>query len=132
NRNDFTGFLDNMMGKDYYTNDGLRGYSWLPKEQIVTNTLISYSKKNFRLFYKFDYFNENVDYYSPVVTPISNYPFPDTYYSKDERYYTNRFYHHLNSYGTLFSRLNYNISLSFQKQERDVEYFNYYILTDEE
>jgi outer membrane receptor for ferrienterochelin and colicins len=132
NRNDFTGYKDNMMGKDYYINDGLRGYSWLPKEQWVTNALINYQKGTFRIFYKFDYFNENVDYYNPVVAPISNYPFPDTYYSKDERYGTNRFYHHLNSSGHLYKLLTYNVSASYQKQEREVDYFNYHILSDEE
>lgn len=132
NRNDFTGYMDNMEGKDYYNNDGLRGYSWLPKEQWVTNALVNYQKGTFRIFYKFDYFNENVDYYNPVVVPISNYPFADTYYSKDERYGTNRFYHHLNSSGHLFKQLTYNVSASFQKQEREVDYFNYYILSDEE
>lgn len=134
NRNDFAGFFDNREGKDYVdtNNSLLRGYSWLPKEQIVTNALIGYTKNKFRLFYKFDYFTENVDYYNPVVVPVDNYPFEPTYYSQDKRFITDRYYHHLNSYGHLFSDITYNVSISHQKQARDEEKFNYYILSDEE
>lgn len=133
NRNDFAGFYDNKKGVNYTGNDTLRGYSsWLPKEQIITNALINYNKGNFRVFYKFDYLNEVIDYASPFVTPIPNYPFEDTYYSKDRRYYVERFYHHLNSYGKLFGDINYNISLSYQKQTRDLETFDYLILSRDE
>lgn len=131
-RNDFAGFFDGQGGKEQITNDNIRGYKQLPKEQLVGNALFGYNKNDFRIFYKFDYFGENVDYYNPVVIPITNYPFPDTHYSADRRYITNRYYHHLNSYGKLFSQLTYNVSVSHQKQERDVEKFNYYIESDNE
>jgi outer membrane receptor for ferrienterochelin and colicins len=134
NRNDFAGYFNNRKGKDYIdtSNDYLRGYSWLPKEQFVANALIGYNKGKFRVFYKFDYYHENVDFFNPVVIPVDNYPFSFTYYSTDRRYITNRYYHHLNSYGHLFSGLTYNVSLSHQKQSRDQEDFNYYIITQEE
>jgi outer membrane receptor for ferrienterochelin and colicins len=132
NRNDFAGFYDDKKGKDYNVNNGLRGYSWLPKEQLVGNAMLGYQKSNFRIFYKFDYYGENVDYYNPTLIPQDNYPFPETYYSNDRRYITNRYYHHLNSNGKLFSKLNYNVSVSHQKQERDVEKFNYQIETKKE
>ncbi|PXY42061.1 TonB-dependent receptor [Flavobacterium cheongpyeongense] len=132
NRNDFAGFYDNKEGKDYGINNGLRGYSWLPKEQLVGNALIGYQKDNFRVFYKFDYYGENVDYYDPILNPQDNYPFPETYFARDKRYLTNRFYHHLNANGKLFSKLNFNVSVSHQKQERDVEKFNYQIETKQE
>ncbi|MFP9114426.1 TonB-dependent receptor plug domain-containing protein [Flavobacterium sp. RHBU_3] len=134
NRNDFAGFFDEYKGKDYVdtSNDNLRGYSWLPKEQLTTNALVNYSKGNFRLFYKFEYFHENVDYYNPVVIPIDNYPFPETYYSKDKRYITNRQLHHLNAFGKLLNRYTYNLSASYQNQKRDQEDFNYYILSQQE
>jgi outer membrane receptor for ferrienterochelin and colicins len=132
NRNDFAGFFDNKKGKDYSVNDGLRGYSWLPKEQLVGNALLGYQKSNFNIFYKFDYYGEEVHYYNPILNPQDNYPFPETYYAKDKRYVTNRFYHHLNSNGKLFSKLNYNVSLSHQKQKRDLEKFNYQLETQEE
>jgi len=132
NHNDFAGFYDGKKGKDYSVNDGLRGYSWLPKEQLVGNSLLGYQKNNFKIFYKFDYYGEEVHYYNPVVIPQDNYPFPETYYAKDKRFITNRFYHHLNSNGKLFSKLNYNVSVSYQEQERDMEKFNYQLETQEE
>ena len=132
NRNDFAGFYDDKKGKDYSGTDGLRGYEWLPKDQLVGNAMLGYQKNNFRIFYKFDYYGENVHYYNPILIPQDNYPFPDTYYSNDRRYLTNRFYHHLNSNGKLFAKLNYDVSLSHQKQERDIEKFNYQIETKEE
>lgn len=132
NHNDFAGFFDDKKGKDYIENDGSRGYSWLPKEQFVGNALLGYQKSNFNIFYKFDYYGEKVHYYNPTLNPQDNYPFPETYYAKDKRYITNRFYHHLNSNGKLFSKLNYNVSLSHQKQKRDLEKFNYQLETQEE
>jgi outer membrane receptor for ferrienterochelin and colicins len=132
NHNDFAGFFDNKKGKDYNVNDGFRGYSWLPKQQFVGNALIGYQKSDFKFFYKFDYYGENVDYYNPILNPQDNYPFPETYYTKDKRFITNRFYNHLNSSGKLFSKLNYNVSLSYQKQQRDLEKFNYQLETQDE
>lgn len=132
NRNDFDGFYDDKKGKDYSLDNGLRGYSWLPKEQLVGNAMLGYQKNDFRIFYKFDYYGENVNYYNSVFVPQDNYPFPDTYYTNDRRYITNRYYHHLNSNGKLFSKLNYNVSVSHQKQERDVEKFNYQLETHQE
>jgi len=132
NRNDFAGYYDNRKGADYDKNDGLRGYTQLPKEQLVGNAMLGYKKDDFRFFYKFDYYGENVDYYNPILIPQDNYPFPETYFSNDRRYITNRYYHHLNSNGKLFSKLNYNISVSEQKQKRDVEKFNYQIETGNE
>lgn len=132
NRNDFAGFYDDRKGRDYMANDGLRGYSWLPKEQITTNAFIGYSKTNYKVFYKFDYFGENVDFFNPVVAPQDNYPFPNTNFSQDRRYISNRFYHHLNSYGKIFSTVKYNVSFSHQKQARDIEKFKYSIETQQE
>ena len=132
NRNDFTGFFHGKKGKDYVQNDGHRGTDQLPKDQLTTNATIGYQKDETRIFYKFDYFNENVSYYNPVVAPIDNYPFPDTYYSSDKRFFTNRFVHHLNYYGKIFNDLTVNLSLSHQKQERDEELYRYYILDKEE
>jgi outer membrane receptor for ferrienterochelin and colicins len=132
NRNDMAGYFGDKKGKDYDMNDGLRGYTFLPKEQLVGNAMFGYQKNNFRIFYKFDYYGENVDYYNPILIPQDNYPFPTTYFARDKRYITNRFYQHLNANGKLFSKLNFNVSVSEQKQERDVENFNYQIETQDE
>lgn len=124
-RNDFQGFLDDKEGIDYTENDGKRGYRWLPKEQLNTTALIAYNKDNFRFFYRFEYFDEDVDYYNSTVQSGFN-PVTGSYrYSDDKKYFTNRFYHNLNATGKLFSQLNYNVSVSHQKQQRDVEDFKY-------
>lgn len=136
NHNNFKGYLDERGGRDYtdYTptdTEHNRGYSWLPKEQYFTNALIRYQKDNFRIFYKFDFFDEHIDYYNPVVTNefVSG---EGTYrVSNDRRYDTNRFYHNLNGVGKVLG-LDYNVSVSYQKQKRDVELFKYYIQTGEE
>lgn len=132
NRNDFQGFLDNKKGKDYAENDGLRGYAWLPKEQLNSTALVSYRKNNFSVFYKFEYLDEGVDYYDSAVQSGYNPTLGSYRYANDKRYLTNRYFHHLNSAGKLFSQLNYNISVSNQKQERDVETFKYYLSTQDE
>ena len=134
NRNQFAGFFDGRKGKDHIDTNGdmLRGYSWLPKEQLTVNATVGYRRGDFRVFYKFDYYKELVSYYNSVVVPVSNYPFPTTYYSQDLRYPTQRFYHHLNAYGNVSGKAIYNVSASYQKQQRDRESFNYYILSGEE
>jgi len=132
NRNDFKGFYNGKEGKDHIENDGKRGVDQLLKDQMSTNATIGYNKNETRIFYKFDYLNETVTYYNPVVVPVDNYPFPTTYYSNDKRVPTNRFSHHLNYYGKLFNDFIFNISVSHQKQKREEETFNYYILTQEE
>ncbi|WP_166921759.1 TonB-dependent receptor plug domain-containing protein [Flavobacterium poyangense] len=132
NRNDFQGFLDNKKGKDYPENDENRGYRWLPKEQLNGTALISYHKGNFRVFYKFEFLDEDVDYYNATVQ--SNFdPVLGAYRrSDDQRYFSNRYFHNLNATGKVFSKLNYNVSLSHQKQQRDVENFRYYFKTKQE
>lgn len=131
NRNDFAGYLDDRKGKDYAETDLMRGYTWLPKLQLLTNGMLSYRKNNFRAFYKFDYLNENIDYYNPTVIVVANPPFEESKFAKDKRYLTERIYHHLNATGKLF-QLNYNASFSFQKQTRSVESFDYDLKTEQE
>lgn len=129
NRNDFRGLFGEREGKDVHTK---RGTKWLPKEQYTGNAMLGYQKENTRIFYKFDYFDETVSFYNPIVNPVNNYPFPETYYSNDRRFLTNRYSHHLNYYGRLFNDLIFNVSASHQKQKRQNETFNYYILEEEE
>src|SRR5690606_27237866 len=47
----------------------------------------------------------------------------------DKIFTTNRFVNNLNMSGRLNSGANYNVSLSYQQQKRDLNQFNYYILT---
>ena len=131
NRNDFAGYQADRGGKNYLLNQTdpniQRGYSWLPKEQYVGNAMLSYQKNRTRVFYKFDYFNENIDFYNPLISIQGNYPFWDILYGNDRRYKTERIYHHLNSSGHLHKDITYNISASYQKQTRDFEDFKYFI-----
>lgn len=130
NRNDFKGYLGEKQGPDYIENNGLRGYNWLPKEQISSNALISYAKNDFRVFYKFEYLDENIDYFNSVVQSGFNTELGSYRYADDKRYFTDRYYHHLNAVGKLFSKLNYNVSVSHQKQARNVEDFRTILLSD--
>jgi outer membrane receptor for ferrienterochelin and colicins len=131
-RNDFDGYLDGKKGENYDGTDLQRGYTWLPKLQYIGNGMLSYRKDNFRAFYKFDYLNENIDYYNPTVVVVANPPFGDTRYSNDKRYLTKRIFNHLNFYGKLASQYNYNVSFSQQKQARTIESFRYDLNTDQE
>ncbi|MCD0471146.1 TonB-dependent siderophore receptor [Flavobacterium sp. JAS] len=132
NRNDFQGYLNDKNGIDYSENDGTRGYRWLPKDQLNGTVLIAYQKDGFRIFYKFEYLDENVDYYNSTVQSGFNSTLGAYRYASDKRYLTNRYFHNLNATGKLFSQLNYNVSLSHQKQARDVEDFRYYLSTKTE
>lgn len=135
NRNDFKGFFDNKKGKDYFNinnlDDKLRGYTWLPREQYFTTATINYSKNNFRAFYKFDYLDETIEYYNLNILTLPNPPFEDVLFSNDKRFFTTRLYHHLNAVGNLY-KLKYNVSLSHQKQTRNEETFEYYLLDKKE
>ncbi len=130
-RNDFDGFLDDRKGKDYDNTDLKRGYEWLPKQQYLGSGMLSYRDGNFRAFYKFDYLDENIDYYNQAVLVTPNPPFGEIRYAMDKRYGTNRIYNHLNVTGKI-AQLDYNVSASYQKQTRDTEDFDYDLQTHQE
>ena len=132
NRNDFQGFLDDKKGKNYTENDQMRGFRWLPKEQLNSTALISYRKKNFNAFYKFEYLDENIDFYNSTIQSGYNTELGSYRYASDKRYLVNRYFHNLNATGEIFSKLKYNVSLSHQKQVRNVEDFRYYLQTKTE
>lgn len=132
-RNDFQGFFDNRQGKNYAVNDGLRGYNWIPKVQNSAKALVQYKEDNFRLFYKFEYFNEETKYYEPNMRMN---PQPETGTSNpiaDDRVYTtDRIYNHLNAAGRFKDVINYDISFSYQEQKRKLKSYNYEVLTGNE
>lgn len=130
-RNDFQGYLDTKKGENHTGSDLLRGYTWLPKQQYFANGVVNYTKDDFRLFYKFDYLKENIDYYNPNVIVVANPPFEENRYADDSRYLTSRWFHHLNAAGKLFG-LKYNVSVSQQQQTRNTENFKYDFQTDSE
>ncbi|MDX1904499.1 MAG: TonB-dependent receptor [Thermonemataceae bacterium] len=126
NRNDFRGFLDEKKGKDYAENDQLRGYMWLPRVQVMPNVLLNYSYKHLRVLYKADYLSEKITYTNSVVSIITNPPFDSYIFGKDKYYLTERLSQHLNASGRI-KDMNYTLSLSFQKQNRIIENFEYNI-----
>ncbi len=130
NRNDYRGFLGGKHNEFYDINDGTRGYRLPPKEQLQGNAVINYTSKNVRLFYRFEFLNEQVNYYESSVQSGFNDVFGAYKYANDERYLVNRLYHHLNATGKLFKQVNFNISLSQQLQERNHETFRYNITHD--
>ena len=131
-RNSFGGFWDNKQGEVYDQNDGYRGHAWLPKEQQNVKLLFNYKKNRFNLFYKFDYFNEQIDKYNNIVDLNEN---PATATSDplalDEIYTNNRFIHHINTNGYLNNKVYYNLSFSYQEQTKDLETYTYRIRKDE-
>lgn len=128
-RNDFNGFLDNNKGEFHELNDGLRGFQWLPKVQSTAKALLNYSKnKNFRVFYKFEYFDEVINRYSSLVSTNFNASTNTTNpVSEDDIFTSTRLYHHLNFTGKASKLFNYDISFSYQSQKRAVEMFKYRI-----
>lgn len=132
-RNDFQGFFDDKKGKYYAENDNQRGYEWLPKVQNSAKALVQYKKNNYRLFYKFEYFNEETKYYEPNLI-MNEQPETATKNptAKDRVYTTDRIYNHLNASGRFRKMINYDVSFSYQEQKRKVKTYNYEVLTGNE
>jgi outer membrane receptor for ferrienterochelin and colicins len=130
NRNDFRGFLGQFNGKYYDNEDRLRGHNWLPKQQNFAKLLLSHKDENFSAFYKFDYLHENIFSYDSIVRsnfiPATQTSNPSSF---DQVYNNQRFVHHLNVTGS-FGKVLYNISTSYQKQEKKRESYTYYIRKD--
>ncbi len=132
NRNQFAGFFNDRLGKNHFKNDGLRGFEWLPKTQFNSNAFINYSTEKFKLFYKFEYFNEVINFYDASVRAnINTQTQTSNPSATDKIFTTNRFVNNLNINGSLNSGANYNVSFSYQQQKRDLNQFNYYILSRE-
>lgn len=131
-RNNFNGFWGEHQGKNYIYNDGLRGYEWLPKEQYTVKSLWNYSKSGFRMFYKFEYFDETTDKYAAEVRENYN-PATETTQpaASDEVFSSTRYFNHINLNGKMLSQVAYDVSLSYQQQKRNVEAYNYRIRSEE-
>lgn len=130
--NDFKGFFNNKKGEKYLENDSLRGYDWNPKKQLTAKSLLAYNLDNHRIFYKFEYFTEDVERYNSVVFPNYN-PATETTdpTARDRMYATQRFFHNLNATGRFDKLLNYDVSFSFQQQKRKIDSYNYRIRSAE-
>ena len=131
-RNDFSGFFNGRKGINYSLNDGLRGHQWLPKLQQNIKTLFFYKNEKLTFSYRFDYLNERIERYAKNISPNEN---PSTNTTNptalDEIYRNNRFYHHLNAAGVLFKEIEFNISVSYQDQTKDLERYTYRLFTQQ-
>lgn len=125
NRNDFQGYWGDRKGAKYFRQDSLRGYEWLPKEQLNTNGLLSFRTGNFSAFYKINFLNEKINYYSPVVTEQPLGGDQRTFVSQNIDYKTNRWLHQLNINAKLFDKIKYVADFSYQKQERQFSDYLY-------
>lgn len=135
-RNDFQGFLNHRKGVDYYNEedpaDGLRGFEWLPKEQNNLKALLNYEATNFRAFYKFGYFHEFTNKYADIVFLNPNSATQTVNpTASDKIFRSDRFYHHLNASGKIKKQVNFNVSLSYQEQVRNLESYTYILKTRE-
>lgn len=130
-RNDFTGFLGGQQGENHALNDGRRGYLWLPKLQTISNAFLQYKAGDYKVFYKAEYMNERVDFANRTVNAQANPPFGEIRWANDQRFFTQRWFHHLNSSGRWKDKP-FTVSISYQQQERDQESFRYNITEQQE
>jgi outer membrane receptor for ferrienterochelin and colicins len=126
--NYFKGFRNGKKGENHLEDDGLRGYEWLPKDQVNTKAFIGYNGEKHNLFYKFEYFNESTDFYTShvIVNDDPQFGLTNPVTHDDNTFTTTRFFHHLNASGR-FDFMNYDVSFSFQEQQRNVQTFDYWI-----
>ncbi|MCZ2083886.1 MAG: TonB-dependent receptor plug domain-containing protein [Flavobacteriales bacterium] len=118
NRNDFQGFWGDKQGKNYFEQDGNRGYEWQPKEQWNPAFLLKFSSPKTQFFYKGDYLSEEINYYNPVVEQKYLGAGERTFVAADRDYLTKRMLHHFNIQTELFKKSKFSGDLSYQKQTR--------------
>lgn len=127
NHNDFQGFQGRQNGYKYFSeaNDGKRGYEWQPKDMIVANAAVRYSKNKTSLFYKVNFLNEEINYRDYRVSELYLGGGNKTYASQDVDYFTKRWIHQLNVQTQIGNRVNYSGDFSYQIQERNRQNYNY-------
>lgn len=125
-RNLYNGYWGEYQGKHHYLTDNKRGYKSPPNNSLQTNIVLSYELPHTQLLYKFEYMND--DFYFIDRSPENSYSSTYGYYAfGDDRHdtYLRRF-HHLNANGT-WSKWRYNLSGSYQYQEREEDNYRYII-----
>ncbi|WP_179352284.1 TonB-dependent receptor plug domain-containing protein [Winogradskyella vidalii] len=133
-RNDFAGYYNDYKGKNYVNvqdnivvNDSLRGTEWNPKEQITASANVNLDLGKHNIFYKLQYFNEDLDIYNHTVNGrYQNGSLNPT--ALDENYKTDRWVNNINVSGPLKGATQYNFSLSYQNQKRNYKEFIYNII----
>ena len=129
-RNDFAGYFNGRKGKNYIQDDGLRGYEWLPKEQVSGNTSLYFNKGKFSAFYKFGMFHELLNFYNSSVTTRYNTETAQLdKTANDSDYRTIRYSHNLNLNGRTNNDIIYDFSVAYQTQNRDSREYIYDLYT---
>ncbi|MEC4116049.1 TonB-dependent receptor plug domain-containing protein [Myroides phaeus] len=130
--NDFKGWYNDREGHNYYGDDDKRGHDWLPKNQNNVKGLLNYHKGKYRVFYKFEYFDERMKNYSHLYEfnedPVFETIDPT---AKDKITNTKRWSNVLNTSGTMGDLMFFDLSFSYQKQERNIDSYRYRIKYDE-
>jgi outer membrane receptor for ferrienterochelin and colicins len=126
NHNDFQGYKGKYNGYKYFSesNDGLRGYEWLPKDLLTTNAAVRYAKNNTTLFYKVNFLKEEINFRNQVVQDFPLGGGNRTYVANDTDYFTNRWIHQFNIQ-TKLGRINYMGDFSYQTQKRESQGYRY-------
>ncbi|GAB5564952.1 MAG: hypothetical protein Wins2KO_20150 [Winogradskyella sp.] len=132
-RNNFAGFYNDFRGPDYVniqngivSNDTLRGTEWNPKDQITVSANTDFNLGIHNVFYKLQYFNEDLDIYNRMVNGrFVNGMLNPT--ALDQNYNTNRWVSNLNVSGPLNGETLYNFSFSYQNQKRQYQEYIYNI-----
>ena len=116
-RNHFTGFLNNKKGENYSYSDGLRGYEWLPKEQLNSKFNTRYKADNISISYKLGVFKELLNQYNQTV--ITSYNANSNSYEKkadDTDYLSHRIAQDILINGKTKQQANYTFQIAHQKQ----------------
>jgi len=138
-RDHFAGYLNKRGGKNYFlvdNNNGIddeRGYEWLPKEQITTNSVLSYTNKKYKITYKVGFFKSLLNRYDKKIEEINNIVTGevDIIAPEDKDFVTNRMTHDVIISGKIKNQLNYNISVAYQEQIKKVRRVIYDLHTRE-
>ncbi|MEO1009660.1 MAG: TonB-dependent receptor [Bacteroidota bacterium] len=134
-RNDFAGFYNEFQGRDYVNlqdniviNDSLRGTEWNPKEQLTFFGNVHAKMGKHSLFYKLQHFDETLTIYDRIINGRLNPDGTPNPTATDARFNTNRLVNNFNISGPIRGLTRYNVSLSYQTQERNYQTFTYNIL----
>ena len=129
---DFRGWYDQRKGMNYYGNEDKRGHEWLPKNQNDVKAFVNYHKGSYRVFYKFEYFDERLKNYGHSIdlneNPIFETSDPIAF---DRIINTKRWSNVLNTSGRAGDLLFFDLSFSYQKQEKISDAYRYRIKYDE-
>lgn len=129
---DFKGWYDQRKGFTYYGDQDRRGHEWLPKNQNNLKAFINYHKGSYRVFYKFEYFDERMKNYGKLFDLNEDPLFETTDpIALDQKINTKRWSNVLNTSGHIKDLMFFDLSFSYQKQEKNNESYRYRIKYDE-